>query len=251
MNRIHAYDLPTRLFHWGLALSFLGALALATLMSDDGGAFPLHAMLGLVAFVLVVLRLAWGIVGSRYARFGSFELRPTALFAYLRSAIGAAPATHRVAHNPASSWFALAAFAIVLGLGGTGFLMARGNESVEDVHEVLAWSLLGLVVVHIAGVVAHSIRTKENLPAAMLSGERRGEPEDAIPSMRPWSAAALLALTAVWVFTLRAGYDPATRQLRLPLTGAPLQLGEAPEGSGAAAETNEPTEGADDDEDDD
>ena len=251
MKRIPAYDLPTRLFHWALALSFLGAFALATLTSDDGAAFPYHAMLGLVAVFLVTLRLVWGIVGSRYARFNSFDLRPTSLFAYLRSAIGAAPASHRVAHNPASSWFAIAAFAIVLGLGATGFLMARGNESVEELHEVLAWSLVALVVAHVAGVIVHSLRTKENLPAAMVSGQRVGTEDEAIPSSRPWSAGAFALLTVALVFVLRAGYDPATRQLLLPLTGAPLTLGEAPEGAGGDAEAATADAAHGDDEDDD
>jgi cytochrome b len=250
MNRITAYDLPTRIFHWALAASFLGALGLATLTSDDGTAFPIHALLGLVAVALVVLRLVWGVAGSRYARFGSFELRPGALFAYLRGVIGAGPATHRVAHNPASSWFALAAFACVLGLGATGFAMSRGNESVEEIHEALAWTLLGLVVVHVAGVVLHSLRTKENLPAAMVTGERLGTPDEAIPSVRRWSAAAFIVVGAAWVLLLRGGYDPAARQLRLPLLGAPLQLGEAAEGGGGAAGAGEAAEAAEEQDDD-
>lgn len=234
MSRIAAYDLPTRIFHWALAGSFLGALALATLTSDEGDAFPLHAMLGLVAVALVVLRLFWGFVGSRYARFSSFELRPGALVAYLRGVVGAGPATHRVAHNAASSWFALAAFACVLGLGATGVAMARGRESAKELHEALAWTLLGLVGAHVAGVVAHSLRAKENLPGAMITGARLGAPDEAIPSTRRWSAAALVLVGAAWVLVLRAGYDPVSRQLRLPLLDAPLQIGEAPEGERAA-----------------
>jgi cytochrome b len=58
------WDWPTRLFHWGLAASILGAY-----VSNRLGAsyFSLHLFFGYATIVLVVFRLIWGFVGTRHA----------------------------------------------------------------------------------------------------------------------------------------------------------------------------------------
>jgi len=74
MQRILIWDLPTRLFHILLALGFVSAASIALFASDESPVFPFHAMIGLVLALMVLLRIAWGFVGTRYARFKQLHL---------------------------------------------------------------------------------------------------------------------------------------------------------------------------------
>ena len=62
------WDLPTRIFHWGLALS----VSLSMLIVYGKSYLYVHIVAGLLSFVLVVGRLVWGFVGTKYVRFSSF-----------------------------------------------------------------------------------------------------------------------------------------------------------------------------------
>ncbi|MBK7777845.1 MAG: cytochrome b/b6 domain-containing protein [Sandaracinaceae bacterium] len=155
-------------------------------------------------------------------------------------------------HNPGSSVAIWAMLGLTLGLGVSGALMSS-NEALEEVHEVLAYALLAVVVTHVAGVTWHTLRHRENITASMVSGYKEGEPEAAIPSVHPLAAAVFLVLTAAWAGLLVQGYDAATRTVTLPLVGARLQLGEGPEGGGGGAGEPSATraEEAEEEEDDD
>lgn len=230
MKRILVWDLPTRLFHWLLAGSFIAAFTIANVMDDDSSTFVVHMLLGAIMGLMVVLRVAWGFIGSRYARFGSFAFGPSDVFAYLKGTVSGEGKRY-LGHNPGSSVAIWAMLALTLGLGVSGSLMST-NEALEEVHEVLAYALLAVVITHVAGVVWHTLRHRENITASMLSGYKEGEPEAAIPSVHPVAAAVFLVLTAAWAGLLVQGYDAATRTVTLPLLGTPLQLGEGPEGGG-------------------
>ena len=114
MNTLRSlvYDAPTRLFHWLFAALFVAAYGIAN-FAEHSSAFPLHMLAGMLVVVLVVLRLIWGLVGTRHARFGSFALGPRALVEYIRAAFSGGGSTW-VGHNPASSWSALVMMALAL-----------------------------------------------------------------------------------------------------------------------------------------
>lgn len=228
-SRVRIWDLVVRSFHWLLAAGFVIAFAIATLADDHGTIFPLHALIGMAVVFMVILRIVWGFIGSRWARFTSFEMRPGALFAYLRGAVGRTPPTEHSGHNPATSWFVIASLVVLLLLGVSGFMNALGNESAEDVHEVLAWTMVVLAGIHIAGIAVATVRTRENVALTMISGMKRGDATAAIGSARPWSALLFVALTAIWAGVLVSGYDRAKGQLTLPVLGTTLQLSEAEE----------------------
>jgi hypothetical protein len=67
-SRALVWDLPVRLFHWLFAGGFIAAAIIALVLGDDSLLFPFHAIIGLVLVFLVVLRVIWGFIGSRYAR---------------------------------------------------------------------------------------------------------------------------------------------------------------------------------------
>ena len=79
MRRTLVWDIPTRLFHWLFAGGFIAAAVIALGQGDDSPLFPYHGMIGLALGLLLVLRVVWGFVGSRHARFGSFAFGPRAV----------------------------------------------------------------------------------------------------------------------------------------------------------------------------
>jgi cytochrome b len=192
-DRILVWDLPTRLFHWLLAGTFAGAW----LTAESERWIDLHVTLGYTFAGLIAFRLAWGFIGTRYARFSSFVTGPRPVLKYLGSILKANP-EHHVGHNPAGGWAVLA----LLGLGAvtalSGYLTYNdyGGHWLEELHEGAAGAMLALVFVHIGAVVLSSFIHGENLAKAMLDGFKRGAASQAI--RRPqWIAAGALLLAVV------------------------------------------------------
>src|SRR5512147_205771 len=98
MQRILVWDLPTRVFHWLLALSFAGAFVTA----ESERYRDIHVVLGYTLLGLLAFRLLWGFFGTRYARFRSFLFKPGEIAAYFMSLFKGRPANY-VGHNPAGS----------------------------------------------------------------------------------------------------------------------------------------------------
>lgn len=226
-SRVRIWDLVVRSFHWLVAASFLAAFLIATLSDDRGAVFPLHALFGLTVLLMVVLRIVWGFAGSRWARFAAFDLRPSRLFAYVRGVAGAAPVEGSPGHNPATSWFALSAGLILLLLGVSGFLNGLGEEGAEEVHEVLAWTMLILSGVHVSGVLVHTMRGHGDVALSMVTGLKTADSSAAIGSARPWSAALFVGLVAVWFALLLRGYDATAGTLTIPVIGTTIELSES------------------------
>ena len=243
MNRLLVWDLPVRLFHWVFAGSFLASFAVASLVDDDARAFTLHMWLGGLMVFALLLRLLWGVVGSRHARLAAFPLRPGALVAYLRDAFRGG-GQRFVGHNPGSAWAVVAMFTFAMGLGATGLMMASGGEVVEELHEIFAWAMVATVGAHLAGIAWHTLRHRENIALSMIDGRKRVDAAEAIGVAHPVVGVAFLALVGLWGGALLQGYDPVNQQVRLPVLGTTLQLGEGGEGEGGEGG------GGDDDEDD-
>jgi cytochrome b len=169
---VRVWDPLVRVFHWSLAASFLGAY----LIGEDGG--QLHRALGYTVLGLIAFRLLWGVIGTRHARFASFIPSPRTLRNYVGDV-----ATHRekryLGHNPAGAAMIVALLLAVTATGVTGWMMTTdafwGAEEIEDVHEVFANGTLLLVALHVGGVIFSSLRHRENLVRAMITGRKRAE----------------------------------------------------------------------------
>lgn len=194
-REILVWDLPTRVFHWLLALSFLGAYVTA-----DGERYAvLHLMFGYSVAGLLAFRLLWGVVGTRYARFDGFPLAPAAALAYAKSLVSAAPRRF-LGHNPLGSWaiVTLLALLTLVVVSGVGAQLVPGAEILEDVHEGISGVTLGMVVLHVMAVVVSSLLHRENLVRSMLTGYKRGMSWDAASAARPVVAVVLAALVAAF-----------------------------------------------------
>lgn len=204
-NKILVWDLPTRLFHWLLAGSFAGAY----LSAESERWQLLHITLGYTVAGLIVLRLLWGLFGTRYARFSQFLPSPAKAWQYARSVLGMTQAPHYVGHNPlgALAIYALLALGIAVSVTGYASLQELGGEWLEEGHELVAEAMLALVALHIVGVFMSSFAHKENLVRGMIDGKKQGEPAQAIKS--PLNIAGLLLLTLVLGFWAVAWQQPA------------------------------------------
>ena len=226
MNRVLIWDLPTRLFHWLLSGGFIAAAVISLALGEDSPLFPYHAIIGLTIALMVCLRVIWGIAGTRYAKFGTFIFGPAAVIEYMKGTLFGGGKRY-IGHNPGSALAIFALLALVLAMAVTGFMLGQGNESVKDLHEILAWVMVGVAVVHVLGVAFHTIRHRENITLSMIHGKKHAEPSDAIASAKPIVAAIFLLIAGAWTVALVRNYNPATQTTTLPLIGTVLQLGES------------------------
>lgn len=219
------WDLPTRLFHWIFALGFGVAAAIALLLGEDSPLFPYHAIIGLTLTLMVALRLLWGFIGTRYARFTSFLFKPSSVALYLKGTFLGSRARH-VGHNPASAYAIFAMLVIMIGLGVTGVMLCRGIEGAKEVHEFLAYAMLVVVGGHVLGVLLHTLRHRENITASMIHGRKSVPQADGIRTPRTLAAITFVLVIAGWSVGLLHNYDPATQTTSVPLIGSTLEMGE-------------------------
>ncbi len=239
MSQNLVWDIPTRLFHGLFAAGFIAAAVISLLLGDDNPLFPYHAIIGLAISLMVILRVVWGLIGTRYARFSNFAFAPAAVAQYMKSTLFGGGQRY-VGHNPGSAYAIFAMLALMIGLAATGIMLGRGNEGVKEIHEFLAYAMVAVVIAHVAGVVLHMIRHHENIVASMLHGRKIADPADGIRSSHPALAVASLAVVSAWSFGLVQNFDATTQTTRLPLLGTTLQIGETENEAGSehSAENN-------------
>jgi cytochrome b len=167
---VKVWDPFIRVFHWSLATLFL----VAYLTGDQ--VEKVHIAAGYAIAGLIALRMVWGVVGPHHARFASFVRPPREVFAYLRD-IGLLSAPRYLGHNPAGGAMIVALLVTLIGTCITGYMMTTdafwGSQWVEDTHKYLANFTLGLVAVHVIGVLLASFEHRENLLKSMLTGKKR------------------------------------------------------------------------------
>ena len=178
-GNILIWDLPTRILRWLLTAGFTAAGLIAFPTDTESRLFPYHAVIGLALALLVVLRVIWGFLGTRHARFASFLFGPRAVLIYLKEAFaGVSP--RQVGHNPGSAYAIFVMLTLVLGVAVTGILLARGSEGLGEAHEVMSYALVAVVVAHVLGVGYYTLRHRENITLSMLSGKKGCEPSYAL-----------------------------------------------------------------------
>src|SRR3990170_1622410 len=173
---IKVWDPFIRFFHWSLVVLF----TVAFLTGDE--IEWLHLAAGYAIAALVATRIVWGFIGPRYARFSDFVKGPRAALMFLKQSVRLEAPRH-LGHNPAGGAMVIALLAMLVALSVTGHLMTTdafwGSKLMEEVHEALANITLGLVGLHILGVVLASLEHGENLVKAMFTGLK--EPLEAQP----------------------------------------------------------------------
>lgn len=217
---VRVWDLPTRLFHWGLAAAVVGLVVTA-----KTGAMDWHFRLGYAVMALLVFRLVWGFVGGRWSRFASFVHAPGSVLAYLR---GRPHPDHLVGHNPLGAVSVFALLAVLLLQVATGLVsddaitftgplapMVPGScsSAATNWHKGPGqWLLIALMALHVLAVLFYVAVKRVRMVRPMLSGDRTLAPGHVAPPSRDDRRSRLLALVlfaasaglAAWVSTLQS-----------------------------------------------
>ena len=228
---VPVWDGFVRLFHWSL----VGAISIAAVTGFLLGPswIPVHVVAASVAALLVVGRIIWGFAGGRFARFSGFVAGPLRLLAYARDVLAGREARY-IGHNPLGGAMVVALLALVLAAALTGwaflgagaklgpfafFVPFADSSWLADTHKAVAYAILALVALHVAGVVFTSRREHENLVRAMIVGEKEVGPGDLIPPERPAHRRAALVAGGIAV----AAFGLALlAPVVMPVSGAPV-----------------------------
>lgn len=211
-QRVRIWDLPTRLFHWSLAVLVVFSIVTAHI----GGAWiDWHFRSGYAVLALIAFRIAWGFVGGRHARFANFLRGPSGIAAALRGE--SAP---HAGHNPLGGLSVIAMLALI-GAQAVGGLFANDDiasegplvrlvskatsDTITTLHRINEKLIIALVVLHVAAIFFYLWRKRTNLVRPMITGDKsdvdpaQSTPDDAALRVR---AALLLALSAAAVWWL-------------------------------------------------
>jgi cytochrome b len=226
MHTVRVWDLPTRLFHWGLALCVIGLIITGNV---GGNAMVWHGRLGYAVLTLLLFRLTWGVVGGHWSRFGNFLYGPASIVAYLR---GQSRPEHHVGHNPLGMFSVLAMLLILLAQVGSGLFAddeiaftgpLAGLVSGDWVGQATSYHkkvgkliLIALVALHLGAIAFYKLVKKQNLVRPMIVGDKAVQ--TAVPESRDNARTRLLALVllllcaaAVYgIVSLGDGVVPAT-----------------------------------------
>src|SRR3989338_4579367 len=195
-QRILVWDVPIRVFHWLLVLSFCGAY----LTAESERYRDIHVVLGYTLLGLIGFRLLWGFFGTRYAQFRSFLFKPGEIAAYSLSLLKGKPA-HYIGHNPLGSVSIFLLLGLGISSGVTGVILFEnvGGDVVEEFHEFVSNGMLAVVLIHLAGVVVISVLHRENLARAMVTGFKSAKAYQGVRRSYAWLGVIMLtAVVAFW-----------------------------------------------------
>lgn len=183
-STVRVWDLPTRLFHWTLALCVTGSLVSAEI---GGGALAWHFWFGYAVFALLAFRLVWGLIGGRWSRFTSFVYGPATFLRYLR---GQSRSDEHVdvGHSPLGALSVFALIAVLAAQVATGLVADDEIATVGPLNRLVSsdlalsatswhksfgqWAVFGLIGLHIAAILYYVMVKRRTLVAPMISGDK-------------------------------------------------------------------------------
>lgn len=217
MRPVRVWDLPTRLFHALLILSFVGSFVTIKL----GGLWmDWHVRFGLLATGLIIFRLIWGVVGGYYSRFSQFPPSLRKSWEYLRQ-----HHSRTLGHNPLGAWsvyvmLLLIGFQAFSGLfanddiftaGPLAYLSPHWSKVLTGLHKSNEWLLLAIVALHIIAILAYRLFAGQKLAKSMVTGNMDWPTQSsARDSQDGWKSRllalviALLIAAAIYSLTLLA-----------------------------------------------
>jgi cytochrome b len=196
------WDLPTRIFHWALALCVTGVLVSGFL---GGEAMQWHFRFGYSVLTLLLFRLVWGFVGGKWSRFASFIYKPSHIIRYLK---GQGEPLHSVGHNPLGAFSVFAMLLLLLAQVTTGLIsddeisnsgpltkfVANATVNLASSYHVAIGKFLVifLVITHVLAILFYLYKKRENLIHPMLHGDKMLP--SAVPASTDTTATRSLAL---------------------------------------------------------
>ena len=171
------YGAVAQAIHWLMAFMLLGSFCLGFYMADLENSplrlrlFNYHKWLGVLAFVVVALRLSW-----------RWTHRPPPLPAHIaRWQVRTAEITHRLLYlflfaAPLSGWLMNSAKGyqtVLFGVLPIPDLIHQDKPlgaALDQVHVALVWMLLGVIVLHTLAALKHHFIDRDDVLARMTPG---------------------------------------------------------------------------------
>lgn len=170
---VKVWDLWVRLTHWVVALGIFANLAVTESGSD------VHEYIGYTIVGLVVSRLIWGFIGTKYARFSDFFPTPARIKEHLHTVQqlkAHQPVKAELGHNAFGALMMFALWGVIIALGVTGYLQETdrffGDDTVKEIHEFFANSLYLLVPIHVLSAIVMGKLQNQNLIKSMITGKK-------------------------------------------------------------------------------
>ncbi|MFV1982566.1 MAG: cytochrome b/b6 domain-containing protein [Thiohalomonadales bacterium] len=182
-NDVKVWDIIVRVFHWSLVTTFF-----ICFITEDSS--KLHTYSGYLIILLIISRIIWGFIGSEYARFKSFIVAPRVVNLYLKDLVKNKNSRF-IGHNPAGAAMIVVLISSILitcltgvvlygvedHAGPLAFLFTQEDEYLEDIieeiHEFFSYFSVGLIVLHVTGVVIAGKQHNENLVKSMINGYKK------------------------------------------------------------------------------
>ncbi len=220
MDKKLVWDIPTRLFHWLLVILLVAQWGTAELGNDF---MELHFYLGYTTLGLIVFRILWGFLGTKYAKFNDFLKGPAALWRYIKT-LNQPKAPRTIGHNPVGGVFVVTVLLLVLAQAISGlfadddmFYSGPYASSVSsDIQNVMQWIhhntfniLMGLSLIHVLAILWYKWKLKHNLTFSMIHGKKPVTANEAISSSKLLMALILLVVVAVAIYGVVELLSPA------------------------------------------
>ncbi|MBW8184473.1 cytochrome b/b6 domain-containing protein [Shewanella nanhaiensis] len=180
-NKIKVWDLPTRIFHWGMIV-LLGGLW----WTADAGEMDWHQVLAYSLMVFIVFRLIWGVVGSDTSRFSHFIKHPKAVLDYMKLTKEHGVSSS-IGHNPLGGYMVIALIMLVsaqltTGLFATDEIFTEGplyslvssetGSLMSWLHKKIFYVMLGFASIHVLAVAYHRLKG-DKLITPMITGYKQ------------------------------------------------------------------------------
>lgn len=206
---VFVWDYPVRVFHWLLAFSFAGAW----LTSESESQQMIHYAFGYSACALVLFRIVWGVLGTRYARFTQFIKGPTETMHHIKLLLTGNKQSG-LGHNPVGALVMISLMILVLLIGLTGYWTVKGylGDLMSGAHEAISSIALGVVIIHVVAAVVMSFLQRENLIKSMVTGKKLGDPEEGIRFSMYFIGLCLGIAWAYCFYLILSGGMPALTQ---------------------------------------
>ena len=212
MSKKLIWDLPIRIVHWLLTVLIFGSWYTVTV----SGNMELHMLIGQTILCLLIFRVVWGFVGTRYAKFSSFVFGPRTIIAYARTLLSRSGGGY-AGHNPLG-FLAVFAMLLLIGIQVTTGLFAtdgdfyegplnnlvsgRTGREITDIHYANFNVLAIMIAIHIVAIFFYLLYKRENLIWPMFTGTKAGEALEAIGGSKLGLALGVIVASAAGVYLL-------------------------------------------------
>jgi cytochrome b len=185
-GKVLVWDWPVRVMHWGLVLAVFGAWLTREL---EGDWFAWHVRCGYAVIVIVVVRFAWGFVGTYHAKFANFIRSPKIVLQDLRALLER-DVVASAGHTPAGGWMIVALLGMLLAQGVTGlfandqvyqtgplfgYVTGEISDRLTTLHKQIFDVLWVAILIHVLAAFFYLVFKRRNLIAPMLFGKKSRE----------------------------------------------------------------------------